>query len=190
MVRVLAISLLAFAGLILVTQALPVQTQAPRSVTHSEPAASPETPSAPATTPASPFSTWEGVWLGTYNTYGMDGELIGSVERQIERLHADIGHDMTIRDMVGEESLFVLHAHQRFDSDSAESREADDRGGIRVVTGRRIGGAILWHHVDPDTGVRTAFREEVLPSGLYTVDGVGVTDGQVRLYEGRYRRVR
>ena len=174
MVRVLMISVLAFGALVLVTQALPVQA--------------PPEPLPVTSDSGTTLADWEGTWHGTFNIYNMNGTLVSTVSRRIERFPADIGQDVTVTNIDGEKSTVVSHAHQSFDADSARSREADHDGRVRVLTGRVIGSAILWHHEDPATGIRMVSREEVLPSGLYTVDGVEVIGDEVRFYEGRYTR--
>ena len=105
MVRVLLISVLAFGALVLVTQALPVVIpQAP--VDPEEPAGQIMDKEAaeqiPVETPfddttdddKSAFSDWEGTWHGTFNIYNMNGTLVSTVTRRIERVRADIGYDV------------------------------------------------------------------------------------------------
>ena len=188
MVRVFLLAVLSLTALILVARALP------------SPGGHPMMAGMEADTfdPRSPFAPWDGVWQGTLNVYHPDGTLESSAQVRQERATLSAGEQTLLivgRAADGRETR--ERGRETMAGDHLERRLWNDDGTSRLLQGRLIGRAILWHRLDPRTGMEETLREEVLRAGkedLYTIDGWGVypAGGGAapvrRVIEGRFRR--
>lgn len=188
MVRVFLLAVLSLLALVLVARALPSPGGQPM-VAGME---------ADSFDPRSPFAPWDGVWQGTLNIYHPDGSLESSA--QVRREHASLSADEQTILIVGH-AADGRETHERgretMAGERLERRLWGDDGTSRLLQGRLIGRAILWHREDPRTGMEETLREEILHTGkedLYTIDGWGTypTGGGAapvrRVFEGRFRR--
>ncbi|HKY32281.1 MAG TPA: hypothetical protein VJV23_07080 [Candidatus Polarisedimenticolia bacterium] len=183
MTRALALGVLALLALSLIARAFPGDPSA-----LAQPASGPSD--------AAPFAPWDGAWEGAFNVYQPDGTRESSVSvRQRYVSLSPTEQNVEIVDRLPDGSTRVSRGRNVASGGRLECRIWEPDGTSKLLVGRRLGRALLWHRRDDAAGVEETFREEILltPSGeLYTIDGYGLygTGAGRRhlLFEGRYRR--